>query len=926
MRKNLLISVFAVCVLNVWAQSKDQAMQIQQVRDKVYTSLNNHEITTQQALKTYKGLQKKLLDKKDYENYLEMFLFTAVDIYVINDDYEHASKVMLESFDALKYLNGDKKDLYFFQLNAELSEYYRRMPSKLNMAEKHFKKGYDFLLQHKELQKKIPAFVITFLSNYGRLIDDLGDTEQSFYYFQQARQIAKQEKITLNQYAVLSNMARYYREKKQYENALSLLKEALPLAESDDKIANIHLSIGRCYNQMNQPANSLKALVEAEKFYRKAQEQQPRLWIYIQIMRADAYVQMNDLARAESSYKNALKDFVRIFKHSQGIQVARIENGLSEVYKKKGNIKEALLHTQKAIMAADSSYNQLNINASPTFEAMSAPQELFIALNQKADLLSSSNPALSADTYIAAIKFATHLRKTFDMPESKLFYSEKVYPIYEKALSKLFEQWKATQSTVWAEKFFYALEASKSATLWDAVKDQKIRPKSLNEDVLTQEAALRQKIVKLQIRLLESGNEKTLSDLSDAKIQLNHLTKKIEQESKSYYKLKYDNYLISLKETQQKIDKNTAFIDYFLGENVLYYLVVDKESYNIIKQEKAFEINNLILDLYAKVNTPPNIDAYKGHQLSKRTYDALLAPIEPTLKKSKKLIIARHDILGFLPFEILEKKGESDYLLFDYTISYANSASLHFDNDINKSQSDIIAYAPFSNGKQSGIFRDKGFKTLPASGNEMGEISGQIFQDNKATKLNFQETYRNKGIIHFATHAQVNDAEPLKSFIALYPEGKDFKLYTPELYNLSLENTQLVVLSACETGKGQIRKGEGIISLARAFQFAGCPSVITTLWNAHDESIAKLSERFYHYLKKGYATDEAIRLSKIDLIQNESDHPFYWSNFVLIGKSSVIPIASNNSIYLWIGLFVAILLALYFFRARIVAFFSSLSR
>ncbi len=922
MRNFFLISVFAICVLNVWAQSKDQAMQIQQVRDKIYTSLNNHEISTEQALKTYKSLQKKLFDQKDYENYIDMFLFTAVDIYVINDDYEHATKVMVESFDALKYLNGEKKDLYFFQLNAELSEYYRRMPSKLNLAEKHFKKGYDFLLQHTQLQKKIPAFVITFLSNYGRLIDDLGDTEQSFYYFQQARQIAKQEKITLNQYAVLSNMARYYREKKQYENALSLLKEALPLAESDDKIASIYLSIGRCYNQMNQPANALKALVDAEKFYRKSKEQQPRLWIYIQIMRADAYVQMNDLAKAENTYKNALKDFVRVFNHSQGIQVARIENGLSEIYQKKGNIKEALLHTQKAMIAADTSYNQLN----PTFEAMSAPQELFIALNQKADLLSSSNPALSADTYIAAIKFATHLRKTFDMPESKLFYSEKVYPVYEKALSKLFEQWKATHSQEWAEKFFYALEASKSATLWDAVKGQKIRPKGLNEDLLNHEATLRQKIVKLQIRLLEAGNEKTLSDLSDAKIQLSHLTKKIEQESKSYYKLKYDNYLISLKETQKKIEKNTAFIDYFLGENVLYYLVVDKESYNIVKRENASEINNLVLELYAKVNTPPNIDAYKGHELSKRTYEALLAPVEPIMKKSKKLIIARHDILGFLPFEILEKKGESDYMLFDYTISYANSASLHFDNEINKPQTDIIAYAPFSNGKQSGIFRDKGFKALPASINEMGEISGQIFQDNKATKLNFQETYRNKGIIHFATHAQVNDADPLKSFIALYPEGKDFKLYTPELYNLSLENTQLVVLSACETGKGQIRKGEGIISLARAFQFAGCPSVITTLWNAHDESIAKLSEKFYYYLKKGYATDEAIRLSKIDLIQSESDHPFYWSNFVLIGKSSVIQIDSNNILYLWIGLLSGLLVAIYFFRAKIATFISNLSR
>ncbi|GAB3516776.1 hypothetical protein GCM10027442_34860 [Emticicia fontis] len=913
-------------MLNGWAQSKDHASEIQQVRDEVYTSLSNHQITTEQALKRLKSLQKKLFDQKDYENYIQIFLLITVDIYVPNDDYESATKVIEESLGALKYLSGEKKDLTFFKLNSELSEYYRRIPSKLNLAEKHFKKGYDFLLQHKEVQKKLPEFVIAFLSNYGRLIDDLGDTEQSFYYFQQARQIAKQEKITLNQYAVLSNMAKYYREKKQYQDALGFLKEALPLAESDDRTAIIYLSMGRCYNQMKQPADALKAFAEAEKFYRKSKEPQPRLWVNIQTIRAESYLQLNDLSKAESIYKSALKDFFRSFHHSQGMHVAKIENGLSEIYEKKGNFKEALVHSQKAMMAADTSYAEISLRSNPTFEAVNAPQELFIALNQKADLLSSSDPALSADTYITAIKFATHLRKTFDMPESKLFYSEKVYPVYEKAMSKIFEQWKATQSQAWAEKFFYALEASKSAALWDAVKEQKIRPKILDEGLLDQEISLRQKIVKLQIRLLEAGNEKTLSDLSDAKIQLNHLTKKIEQESKNYYKLKYDNYLISLKETQQKMGSGAAFVSYFLGENALYYLVADKESYNIIKKDNAPAIHSMALELYAKINTPPSIDAYKGHTLAKETYDVLLAPVEGMLKKSKKLIIARHDILGFLPFEILEKKGKSDYLLFDYTISYANSASLQFDYDVTKPQSDIIAYAPFSNGKQSGVFRDKGFKTLPASINEMGEINGQIFQDDKATKLNFQETYRNKGIIHFATHAQVNDAEPLKSFIALYPEGKDFKLYTPELYNLSLENTQLVVLSACETGKGQIRKGEGIISLARAFQFAGCPSVITTLWNAHDESIAKLSEKFYYYLKKGYATDEAIRLSKIDLIQTESDHPFYWSNFVLIGKSAVIPISSFNIIYLWLGLFSVVMVCMYLFRARIAAFFTNLSR
>ena len=923
MRKSLLISLFTLCLLNVLAQPKTDAFKhIQQVRDNLYTQLKTGKISTAKAIRAYRNLQQGYFDKKDYANYIEIFLFMAVDVYVTNDDYEQASKSILEGLDALKYVKGENYDMLFFQLNAELSEYYRRMPNRLRLAEKHFKKGYDFFLQKKELEYKIPAFVITFLSNYGRLIDDFGDTEQSFYYFQQARQIAKQQKVTLNQYAVLSNMAKYYREKKQYEEALNLLKEALPLAESDDKTAIVHLSIGICYNQMKRVNDALKALSEAEKYYRKSEEQQPRLWINIQINRAEGHLALGQLNQAEIIYKNALKDFTKKFHYLQGAQVARIENGLSEIYERKGQIKEALTHCQQAMMAADSSYDKRQLQENPTFEGVNAPQELFVGLNQKADLLNKIDPILASDTYLAAIKFATHLRKTFDMPESKLFYSEKVYPVYEKALAKIFEQWSKKPSNEWAEKFFYVLEASKSATLWDAVKAQRIRPKVLDDGLLTEEATLRQKIVKLQIKLLESGNEKTLSDLSDAKIQLSHLTKKIEQESKSYYKLKYDDYLISMKETQQKLTAHTAFINYFLGENALYYLVADKESYTIIKKENAQEVYAMTINLCEKINTPPNIDAYKGHELSKKIFDVLFLPIENILKKSKRLIIARHDVLGFLPFEILEKRGEGDFMVYNYIISYANSASLQFDFSGNKLQSDIIAYAPFSNGKQAGVFRDKGFKTLPASVNEMGGISGEIYQDNKATKLNFEETYRNKGIIHFATHAQINDEEPLKSFIALYPEGKDFKLYTPELYNLSLENTQLVVLSACETGKGKIRKGEGIISLARAFQFAGCPSVITTLWNAHDESIAKLSEKFYYYLKKGYSTDEAIQLSKIDLIHSDSDHPFYWSNFILIGKSSVIPISSNNTIYIWLGVLGIFIGGIYVFRRKVFSFFS----
>jgi CHAT domain-containing protein len=908
-----LLSAFGLCAS---AQSDPAITQINSLRDDVYSKLQNHQISTEKAEFIYKNEQKRLFEQKKYPFYIQMYLFKAVDFYVTNDDYESASKSVLEGLRSLKYVKGIAYDTLFFQLNAELAEYYRRTPSQLNLAEKHFKIGYDFLLKKKWLEQKMSAFVITFLSNYGRLVDDLGDAEQAFNYFQEARQIGKQERVSLNQYAVLSNMAKYYREKKEYENALKLLKEAVLLAESDDKKSVVYLAMGRCYQQMKQPAEVLQTLILAEKFYRKAKETQPRQWINILTLRAEAYLSLQKPELAEKFYKQALKEFTQNFHHEKGVQVARIENGLSEVYEQKNDPKEALFHANQALKAADTTHQKETFD----FERVIAPQEYFAALTQKAELLTVSNPKLSAQTYLETIGFVSRLRQTFDMPESKLFYSEKVYPVYEKALESMYQLWQKTKSELWAKEFFYVLEASKAATLGDVVRENAIRPTNLDPNLLAEEAALRQKIVKLQVKLLDAGNDKTLADLSDAKIKLNHLINKIEASSKEYYKLKYENRQISIEGVQQKLAGNAAFLSYFLGEKSLYYAAITKTNYQIIKLNDVANISKILAGTYKSINTPPGIDAYKGHDLAQKSYKILLQPIEKTLQNITKIIVSRHEIIGFVPFEVLEPKAQADYLVYKYTFSYANSATLHFDSNHAGKNTDVIAYAPFSNGAETGRFRDQGFKALPASVNEIAGINGQILHDKQATKINFQESYQNKGIIHFATHAQVDDQDPAKSFIALFPDGKDFRLYTPELYNLSLKNTQLVVLSACETGKGKIRKGEGIISLARAFQFAGCPSVITTIWNAHDESMANLSQRFYYYLEQGFETDEAIRLSKIELIRTYSDHPFYWSNFILIGQSTSINLPSNLLTYMLIGVSIAVLILAWSIRRRIFSF------
>jgi CHAT domain-containing protein len=152
-------------------------------------------------------------------------------------------------------------------------------------------------------------------------------------------------------------------------------------------------------------------------------------------------------------------------------------------------------------------------------------------------------------------------------------------------------------------------------------------------------------------------------------------------------------------------------------------------------------------------------------------------------------------------------------------------------------------------------------------------------------------------VIHLATHAEANDSDPLRSFIEFYGLKGDadtiHRLYEQEIYHLDMKSTRLVILSACETGAGLLVNGEGIMSLSRAFSYAGCKTVITSLWKADDIATAFISRRLHHYLQKGFRKDEALQKAKIDYLESndiEPGHktPAYWAHLVLIGDAGAI--------------------------------------
>lgn len=181
---------------------------------------------------------------------------------------------------------------------------------------------------------------------------------------------------------------------------------------------------------------------------------------------------------------------------------------------------------------------------------------------------------------------------------------------------------------------------------------------------------------------------------------------------------------------------------------------------------------------------------------------------------------------------------------------------------------------------------------------EISQISkifpeSEIYLYSDATESKVKSISSEAKILHFATHAKIDDEKPMLSKLILRPDNsnnEDGFLFTYEIYNMKI-SADLVVLSACNTGTGKLTKSEGIMSLARGFKYAGCPSIILGLWSIDDKSTASIMKNFYTHLIQGESISSSLRHAKIKYISDsisELAAPFYWAGLTQIGRDGNI--------------------------------------
>jgi CHAT domain-containing protein len=661
---------------------------------------------------------------------------------------------------------------------------------------------------------------------------------------------------------------------------------------------------------------------------------------------ADIYLQLGDYSKAEF-YLNKAKNIYQQLFEDYHPEIAYIYFKLSSIALKNNELLLALEQINNSLRLFE--YDEhVALDKSDQFD-----HQILAAIELKAKIhlnLWQTNKNIlhlkkSNKIYGDLITLFNLFRQGFKEDISKELLAEKYFHIFESALEVSYELAKITDDPTFNEQAFNRAEYSTSYVLLENIRNNSAKENAgIPDSLLFLERQLRQNIAQLKQDLKyseDSPNQKQATivkkraQLFDAKEKHTQLITTLESGYHNYHYYKQDLSTISLEELRNNLlSPDQSLVEYFVGEKFIFVFVITKEDFILEKVEKDFPLQSWISGLQRRINQyqyPFNLDANYHNELvdyASKLHAVLIQPIEKHLRK--RLIIIPGGPLAEIPFECLIKKAASNpahykkhqYLVKDYAISYCYSATL-LKEMINSRSSDAkkkaVAFAPdFNNFNGSGNLRDITFLPLKHNVEEVSSIGNIIdtetFYGHQATESEFLSQSDKYSIIHFATHAQANNDNSEFSFLAFSEVQDDIEnelLFVKDIYNLPLR-ADMVTLSACETGIGENKKGEGIISLARSFAYAGTGNINTSLWKVNDQVMADLMKGYYQNIANKMDKDNALQLAKLQLIDRQesqvNSHPYYWTAMITIGDINALDLNQQTSFWLWLtaGFFIVL--------------------
>lgn len=708
--------------------------------------------------------------------------------------------------------------------------------------------------------------------------------------------------------AALTNLSIAYNNQGNYKKAIKILEEAEVI---DRRNVNILTNLATNYLDTGN-------LITAQRYAQKV--------LSLDLSQVNAYQILAAVALDEgdikSAKKYALEAKFQMLKDTKtsARDFSKWQLGYIDILLAKSQFQEASNNLKDIYTALIPDYSIKN--ELPKKTTLIADKIVLKALDIHAFIYQKLNkPHLAIEAFDHAFEVNSKLNTIYPLQETKIIHYAQNRNRTERFVALLYSLFEKTNDNSYLAKAFEETESSKAALVNESLVSKQLLSQYKNDSLVSKSKQLSNELSIYDTFILkekQKGNQAAIEKIqqwteeySIKSIELKEITKELTQ--------KYPDFLIkreqiSLDDLQEKLsDDQLTLIEYFYGTETIYQFIVNGDSI----------VLNRIKDIEQFRNTTQNYIHYFDNasaivndisSFSRSSFDTY---IDLQIPNAPKLLIIPDGVLNFIPFESLLTRKTSTldfekmpFLIHKSQISYEISATKYLKSDnTNNTEKSILGLFPvFENSTSKLAF------SLDEKRHIRQHFDGVFLEKEKATYTRFLKEAENHGILHLSTHA---DAGSLSRPASI--QFRDQKILVNQLYGLQL-NSDLVVLSACETGVGKLAKGEGPLSIGRGFQYAGVSNVLFSLWKVNDKTTSQLIGNFYKNLKKSNSNNNALHKAKLTYlssknISNVQKSPYHWAAFVYYGSYQA-PIGTS---YFWIislGVFSLIILLLFVIRQK----------
>lgn len=750
--------------------------------------------------------------------------------------------------------SAQKPDSLYFKLYSSLGTMFHNK-ALADSSTYYFLLSDKLLKENTRLADEIPEYVLHHYLNQGRSVWRKHRFYDSVEYFENALELSKRKNMFSELSYIYASLAEVYDLLKQHDKALEWRLKALAGLPVDrlQLRQSLYGGMGYTYRLKQNPDSALvwfnRSLATLSQT-RSRNERYQVQYFYLLMELGDLQMKKGNMGAALKMLRDA-----ETFYHKHALSKPALYSQLmlskGDFEKHSGRWDAAMSYYERSFRSVSSDTSETGAGSAgyvryPKYaiKALQAQAELYSLQYQKNNELADLEKSYKFYSDLIAVKKEGY-KQVASSSDDRYFLASDVAPVMDDAIANGFEYYSRTRSYEALDVLYNRFEDANTTYLMD---------------------------------IISGGPDSYSRQLSGE--------------------------LLKLKNIRELMDKESVFISYKLIGSQLMAFVVSKEDVQVVKweiDEREFAANLKSLLLEVKVN--PGLGAYAGSAYAQKCYEALLKPIEKWTTRYSRWIVVRDWKFSSLPFEVLEKE-KGQYLADNHRIAYTYSASFFWFHPVLAkkipARKDAFVFAPFIREKQS-IYSIEGWKPV-SDVEEVRALGQRSLLGKNATKRSFLEESEKHYILNLATHAFADLKNPNSSYVQFYP-GVDSKLYLEDVIKLKLEQTRLVMLSSCFGNEGTELAGEGTISLAYAFAQAGCPSLITTTWEANENTISFLTVSITRYIEKGFSLDEAVQKARWDLRTNgkygKYDHPYFWANISLLGNHSPVYHKENILIENW---------------------------